>query len=188
MKKRIMVDMDDVMCRGGFMGIINEFLGTDYNEDDVPNYYMQDLVPEKLKEDFFDYFMARNFYDYCELEPYVVETLEELNEMFEIFIGTSYIIKERVKESGVIMLYKYNYLQENFPFLDQRNFVFVGNKIILDCYAKIDDRIENLKRARRKILYSSYHNESIGNDFLEKEGVERAIGWPDVKVKLLRKK
>ncbi len=188
MKKAIMVDMDDVMCGGGFLGLINEFLGTNYTEEDVEGYYMQNLMPKDKQALFLDYLMSKNFYDYCHIYPYVQTVLQELQEEYEVFVGTSYVIPEREKESGIILLHKYNFLQEHFSFLNPHNYVFVGNKEILNCYAKIDDRLENLKRTRRKLLYTAYHNKHLANDYLQEQGIERVDGWLDVKTKLLQKK
>ena len=33
--KKILVDMDDVICVHGFIGIVNDFLGTNYTEYDA---------------------------------------------------------------------------------------------------------------------------------------------------------
>ena len=64
MKKKIMIDMDDVITHGGFLHLINEFLGTSYKIDDFKDFYMQDMLPDK--EDFFKWFLTKNQYDYCE--------------------------------------------------------------------------------------------------------------------------
>lgn len=49
--KRILVDMDDVICVHGFINIVNDFLGTKHTEDDAKSYYINDLIPkEKMKE------------------------------------------------------------------------------------------------------------------------------------------
>ena len=56
--KKIMIDMDDVICGGGFLAIINEFLGTSYREEDIKTYYIQDIIPEYKREEwkvFFGY-------------------------------------------------------------------------------------------------------------------------------------
>ena len=31
--KKIMIDMDDVICGGGFLKLVNDFLGTNYKEE-----------------------------------------------------------------------------------------------------------------------------------------------------------
>ncbi len=187
MKKKIMVDMDDVMCGGGFLGLINEFLGTNYTEDDIVGYYMQNLIPPEKQAEFLDYLMAKNFYDYCHIYPNAQAVLKELQTQYEVFIGTSYVIPDRERESGIILWHKYNFLQEHFPFLNPQNYVFVGNKDILACYAKIDDRLKHLKNARRKLLYTAYHNKHLEDDYLQEQGVERVDDWMHVKTKLLKR-
>ncbi len=44
---KIMFDMDDVLVSGGFLYLINSYLGTHYTESDFKTYYMQDIVPDK---------------------------------------------------------------------------------------------------------------------------------------------
>ena len=91
-------------------------------------------------------------------------TTKELNEKYEVFIGTSFIFREIVSDSGIFVKNKYDFLMKNFPFLDPMNFVFVGNKNILKCDIFIDDKIENLTGGDIKILYTAYHNKSINNN------------------------
>ena len=50
--KKLIVDMDDVLCGKGFIRMINEFLETNYQEEDANSYYINDLIP---KEKFSDY-------------------------------------------------------------------------------------------------------------------------------------
>ncbi len=63
MKKKIMIDMDDVITQGGFLHLINEFLGSSYKIEDFKEFYMQDMLPDK--EEFFNWFITQNQYDYC---------------------------------------------------------------------------------------------------------------------------
>ena len=45
--KKIMIDMDDVICDGGFLSLVNQFLGTSYQKEDIKTYYIQDLIPKE---------------------------------------------------------------------------------------------------------------------------------------------
>lgn len=45
--KKIMIDMDDVICDGGFLSLVNQFLGTNYKKEDIKTYYIQDLIPKE---------------------------------------------------------------------------------------------------------------------------------------------
>ena len=52
---------------------------------------------------------------------------------------------------------------------------------------KIDDRIDNLKGAKTKILYTAYHNKDISDKELMKKKIIRANNWNDIKNILVSK-
>lgn len=178
MKKRIMVDMDDVITTGGFLHLINEYLKTNYTENDFESFYMQDIVPNKDK--FFKWFKTNNMYDYCSLTPNVYEVLEKLSKNYEIFIGTSYIIRDIIKDTAFLLPQKYEFLINNFPFINPNNIIFLGNKSVLNCDIKIDDRIDNLDGAKTKILFTAWHNKNISKDELNNKGIKRANNWKEI--------
>ena len=186
-KLKLMTDMDDVITTGGFLRLINEFLDTNYTEENVSGYFQQELIPKDKLNDFFSFFKTKNMYDYCELTDGVVEVLEELNHYYDVYVGTSYLFKEIKDESGFVLLNKFNFLVKNFPFLDPYKFVFSGDKSVLQFDIKIDDRIDNLINTQRKILFTAYHNKDLEDFNLEKQNIERAKDWYDVKRKLLKK-
>lgn len=178
MKKRIMVDMDDVITTGGFLHLINEYLKTNYTENDFESFYMQDIVPNKDK--FFKWFKTNNMYDYCSLTPNVYEVLEKLSKNYEIFIGTSYIIRDIIKDTAFLLPQKYEFLINNFTFINPNNIIFLGNKSVLNCDIKIDDRIDNLDGAKTKILFTAWHNKNISKDELNNKGIKRANNWKEI--------
>lgn len=182
-KKTLVIDMDDVITTDTLTGIINEYLGTNYKDDDFTEFYKQDIVPDKEK--FFKYFLTKNEYNYGFINPNAIEVIKELNEKYEVFIGTSFIFKEIVNESGILVKNKYDFLIKHFPFINPMNFVFVGNKSILKSDVKIDDKIENLVNGEIKILFTAYHNKNISEEELKKAGIIRANDWIDVKEILL---
>ena len=182
--QKLMLDMDDVIVSGGFLYLINEYLGTHYTEEDFKNFYMQDIVPNK--EDFFKFFLSRNMYDHCELNPNAYEVIKELNKQYQLCVGTSYLFPEIPKESGIVLVQKYNYLLEKLLFLTPKNFVFLVDKSFIYCENRVDDRLDNLSGANRKILYTAYHNKDISSHELYEQNVERADGWLDVKKLLLK--
>ena len=63
--KKIALDLDDVICNGGFMHLINDFLNSNYTENDVKGYYMQELIPKEKEQDWRKYFVNHNLYDYA---------------------------------------------------------------------------------------------------------------------------
>ena len=183
MKQKIMLDMDDVICGGGFLYLINKFLGTNYEESYFKKFYMQDIIPNK--EEFGKYLLQHNFYDYCELKPHAVEVIEKLNDKYDVYICTSYIVKEIVNESGIFILHKYEYLKKHLPFISPYKYIFVSNKNVLDFDIKIDDRIENLGGNATKYLFSAFHNLEMTDEDLALQNVERVTGWDDIAERLL---
>ena len=179
MRKSIMVDMDEVITEGGFLYLINDFLGTNYTKEDIKEYYMQDLVPDKRA--FFDYFIKHNQYDYCKLLPDVREVLKYLQDYYDIYIGTSYIIKEILQECGINLVHKHNYLYEKLPFISPENYIFISNKALLNCDVKIDDKLSNLENAKIKLLFTAYHNKNLDDEYLKSLGVIRVNNWLEIK-------
>lgn len=178
-----MIDMDYVIVSGGLLHLLNEFMNTNYKEEDFKDFYMQDVVPNK--EEFFEYFLKHNLYDYCQIKKGAVEVIKELSKTYEIYICTSYIYKEIINESGIILKYKYDYLIKYFPFINPSNFIFTGDKEVINCDIKIDDRVENLKNSTTKLLFTAYHNKNISDTKLQKNQIIRVNNWDEIKKLLL---
>lgn len=181
----LIVDQDDVISANGFVYMINRFLGTNYTYADFKDYYMQDILPNK--DDFFEWFVTQNMYDYCELLPGCFEVMKELNQQYDLYIGTSYIFPEIAKQSGHIPGQKFEFLQRNLPFISPYQYIFLSNKGLLHADVKIDDRMDNLDGADTKLLFSAYHNLDYSDEYLQSMGIERMNGWFDVKRRLLKK-
>lgn len=185
-KKTIVIDMDDTITSETLTEIINEYMHTNYKDNDFSTFYKQDVLPDK--ESFFKYFLTKNEYDYGKINDDAISVIKLLNEKYEVFIGTSFIFREIVSESGILVKNKYDFLMKNFPFLNPMNFIFVGNKSIIKSDIKIDDKIENLINGDVKILYSAYHNRNISDKELKKLGIIRANNWLEIKKILLEDK
>ena len=105
-RKKLMVDMDDVICSSGFLCLINEYLGSNYTLEDFKDFYMQDMVPNK--EEFFEWFMGKNIYDYCSLNDGCYDVMKELNKEYELYIVTDFVWREIDTKCGYIMEQKFN--------------------------------------------------------------------------------
>lgn len=180
-KKRIMIDMDDVIYEGWFLNLMNDYLGTTYKEEDFPGYYMQDIIPKEKQEDFFNWMLTNDIYDYGNLLPNVYETLKKLNDKYNLCIGTAYIIKELPMESGKILLsQKYERLLSVFDFLTPKQIILVNDKSFINAHIKVDDLVSNLEGAEIKLLFSSYHNKDITDLELKEKGIIRVSSWLEV--------
>lgn len=185
MKKKIMIDMDDVITSGGFLYLINKFLNKNYTIEDFSEFYMQDMLPDKKA--FFDWFITQNQYDYCELLPGAKEIIEKLNKEYDVYIGTSYVFRDIPEESSIILKQKCDYLTKELPFISPFQYIFIYDKSLLNVDIKIDDKPDNLSNCERKLLFSAWHNNKITDEELKKQGIERVNNWYEIGDKLLNK-
>ena len=72
------------------------------------------------------------------------------------------------------------------PFINPHNFIFLGNKSVLNCDIKIDDRLDNLNGAKTKILFTAFHNKKISEKNLKKQGIKRVNNWKEIEQLLLK--
>ena len=56
MKKKLLVDLDYVICYPGFLTILNKFLNTNYKEKDFTEYIIDDVIgSQEKKEEFYNF-------------------------------------------------------------------------------------------------------------------------------------
>ena len=175
--KKIMIDLDDtIVDQSGWLYVVNSFLNTSYTIDDVKGYYIQDLVPDDKREEFLKYFITKNTYLYSNIYPDCVDVIKRINEKYDLYICSAYVFRDLNSYSSDALKYKFDFLSENFPFIDPNKFLFLTNKSLLDCDIKIDDKINNLTGASMKILYTAYHNK----DDILNDDVIRVNNWLEI--------
>ncbi len=179
--KKIMVDMDDVICDGGFLSLVNQFLGTHYQKEDIKTYYIQDIIPKEKYPEWSEFFSTKNVYEECSMLPDSYEVLQRLAKKYEIYIATAYIFRDKEAYSGNNLKNKFEYLYHNLPFLSPNRYIFTTNKEILNCDIKIDDKLSNLAgTAEKKLLFTAYHNKTIPQEELKQHGVIRVNNWKEI--------
>lgn len=185
--KSIMIDMDDVICEGGFLYLLNNFLGTNYTASDMKGYYMQELIPEDRVDEWNDFICNANLYG--EGNYFIdgaLETIEQLSKKYEVYIVTAFIFRDTPTRSGKHLYNKYECLCKNMPFLHPSRFIFCDSKHIVKCDIKIDDKLSNiLENAETKLLFDAYHNRDIAKEELDKLGVRRVCTWREIGALLL---
>lgn len=182
--KTIMVDMDDVLTYGNFSKILNEYLGYRPDYEKIKTYYIQDILGDK-KADFFDKFKDMNMYEEASLLDDCYDILKDLSEYYKIYICTDYIWREIIPFAGNNLKNKYNFLYEKFDFIDPKNFIFVGDKSVVNCDIKIDDKVSNIMGADTKLLFTAWHNKDLSDEYLDSEGIIRVNNWQDIRKVLL---
>ncbi len=174
-----MVDMDDVLTYGSFAKILEDYLGYKPDFDNIKNYYIQDILEDK-KEDFFSKFKDLDMYEDATLLPDCYEVLKELNKHYKVYICTDYIWREIVEYAGNNLKNKYNFLYHKLDFIEPQNFIFVGDKSVVNCDIKIDDKVNNIEGVKTKLLFTAWHNKDLTDDELKKQNIIRVNNWKEI--------
>lgn len=183
--KTIMIDLDDTIVFGGYLDVVNEYLNKDYKEDNITEYRFETLLPNGIDEDYVNFYYQKDIYNYTKIYEDAKETLEKLNDKYDICICSAYVMPEGIEKSYIHLANKYKYLLKEFPFLKADNFIFTSRKDLVKCDIKLDDRIENLKGDCVKLLYTARHNKNVSEEELNRLGIKRVNSWKEVEEILL---
>lgn len=116
----------------------------------------------------------KDFFRTMQVNENAQEVMQQLNEKYEVFIVSS------AMEFPNSLTEKLEWLNEHFPFLHWKQFVFCGRKSVVHGHYMIDDLPHNLETFNgEKLLYSAPHN-------LQFNHFKRVSGWKDVERLLLR--
>ena len=168
MKKRIAIDMDEVMAdvMPKFLDLYEEEFGTRLAKEEYWGskiYYREEA--KYLRERLFD----KGFFADLPVMPGSQEVIQELQEGYEIFITTAAMEFRSSFED------KYDWLHEHFPFIHWRNIVFCGDKSVIQADYMIDDHVFNLKKFTGKgLLFTASHN-------VMETRFTRVNNWEDVR-------
>lgn len=186
-KKDMLVDVDEVICFPGFLKAVNDFLNTSYEIDDFTDYYIDKVVIPKERFDEFNSFLnRRNIYEDATVLPGAVESMQILNELYNIYICSSCINPFDIYGSSRLFKDKYEFLIEILPFINPEYYIFTNAKHLFKADIQIDDRLQKLDNdINMRILFPSYHNKNITNETLKEKGILRAgfewrNGWNEV--------
>ena len=169
-KKRIAIDMDDVMAAAGkkILATYNRLVGTNHREEDFVGKSYYEVLDEKhgvlVRAEIF----KPGFFIDMEVMPDAVEVIEKLHERFEIFVVSAAVeFPNSLKE-------KVDWLAEHFPFISWKNIVLCGDKTIISADYLIDDHEKNLSTFKGKpLLFDAIHNQKL-------EGYERFKTWREI--------
>lgn len=97
----------------------------------------------------------KGFFRDLPLMPNCQEVVRELSEKYDIYFTTAAMEFRNSLED------KYDWLQDHFPFISWKNYVFCGNKSILRADYMIDDHPRNLLAfgdQGKGLLFTASHN------------------------------
>ena len=126
-----------------------------------------------------------DMYEKATLLPDSYEVLKELSKHYKIYICTDYIWREIIEFAGNNLKNKYNFLYKKLDFIEPKNFIFVGDKSIVNCDIKIDDKLNNIEGAKTKLLFTAWHNKDLTEEELTKQNIIRVNNWKDIQKILL---
>lgn len=155
MKKRIAIDMDDVMAdtHAKFVKL--------YLEGEMPRYTLEELKEKSFHELFDDYeyeAISKRVYEPGFFRDIPVmegaqDTISALMKKYDIFIASA------AQEFPDSLREKWDWLQEHFPAISWRNYIFMGDKSVLNTAYLIDDMPRNLRTFQGKgLLFDALHN------------------------------
>ncbi|MBB6451196.1 5'(3')-deoxyribonucleotidase [Geomicrobium halophilum] len=168
--KRIAIDMDEVVA-----DLIPKHL-TLFNRDYEETLTIEDLKNTKLKflrphlhDEICGYLEDPTFFRDLEVIEGSQEVIQELHEHYEIFIATA------AMDYPTSFTAKYEWLKEHFPFLNDQNFVFCGNKSIIHADYLIDDHPNKFEGfVGQGILFTAAHN-------LQETNYVRVNNWQEIR-------
>ena len=185
--KKIMIDLDETICSPSYLKEVNKYLNTNYKYEDIKTYFVEDIIEEDKKQDFLDYFYRNvNVYDEAMILPDALGVIEKLSHFYEIYIVSAFVEKRRIKDSGIMAKYKYEWILKNMPFIDPKKIILTGSKDIIMCDIKIDDKVSNLKGyGKTKLLMDQLHNQKYSFEELTNLNIKRVYDWQQVESILL---
>lgn len=182
-KKKMLIDVDDVIVDNAFLEAINKFKGTNYKDSDFEEYFIDDVVMNDAdKANFRKYMLENNIYKNCRLVEGAKETLDLLKDFMDIYICSACVVRGLEKYSGIFFARKYDFLLGEFPYLDPNKIIFTGNKNYFTGFDyQVDDRMQNLEGdIPHKLLFTRHHNKNIEKSLLTKKGITRVDNWSDI--------
>lgn len=182
MKKRLMIDMDDVITIGTFKEQIEDFIGHPIDTEKT-GYFLQNALEDR-KEEFF-HKGPLDMYEDAPLLDNAYEVIKELNEKYEVYLVSSYVIPDAHYQEGNHLKYKMEYLQKRLPFIKTEQIIFSNIKTIMNFDIAIDDSIRHLENAKMKIMFNAFHNGNISDEELKEKGIIKVNNWLEIKKLLL---
>lgn len=167
MKKRILVDMDEVLADvyPKFEAIYTQQTGMPIQKSDYWGQKLYNLPGmNKLREVLHD----PGFFADLPVMEGAQEVMRQLNERYEVFIVSA------AMEFRNSMPEKRDWMQEHFPFIHWKHIVFCGHKYFIKADFMIDDHVYNLEAFEGKgLLFTATHN-------IHEERFDRVDNWQEV--------
>lgn len=156
--KRICIDMDDVLADtlGEHIARYNRDHSEAVTKADLHGKWLWEIVSADRQEGLEGYLRSEEFFEDLPVMEDSQRVVRELAKHYEIFIATAAM--EFPNSFGA----KYRWLRRHFPWLNPSNFVYCGDKSILNADYLVDDQPLHFRRfAGEGILFTAPHNLNV---------------------------
>ena len=167
---RIAVDMDEVLADalGEHLSRYKNLFGANLSREDMIGRALRHAVPLEHAHHAEALVHNEDFFADLAIFPHAQEVLSRLSENHEIYIATA------AMEVPLSFRSKYDWLLRHFPFISPMNFVFCGDKGIIDADYLIDDNARHFSRFKGTgLLFDAPHNQHV-------RGFKRVHNWLEV--------
>ncbi|GGM39292.1 putative 5'(3')-deoxyribonucleotidase [Paraliobacillus quinghaiensis] len=168
--ERIAIDMDDVIADplSKHLALFNKRYNENISIKDLEGKYLTEVRPE-LHQEILDILAEPTFFRDLDIITDSQEVIKELSQHYEVFIATA------AMELPSSFTSKYEWLKEHFSFLNERNFIFCGDKSIIKADYLIDDSPRNFMGFEGQgILFTNPYNLHV-TDYV------RVNNWQEVR-------
>jgi 5'-nucleotidase len=176
-KKRLLIDMDHVMAdiTSQYIKWYKDATGVEIERSDLAGKPEDEAFPQpRLIREFLH---TPGFFRKAAVMPGSQEVIEELNEVFELFIVSA------AMEFPQSLIEKYDWLHEHFSFIRWPQIIFCGSKKPISGDFMIDDHLKNLRNFNgEKLLFTATHNTNI-----HMPGYIRVNDWMEIRRLLLER-
>ncbi|SBS40041.1 Putative 5'(3')-deoxyribonucleotidase [Marinomonas spartinae] len=170
MRKRIAIDMDETVCDslGRHIEWYNKQFSTQLTKEDTAGTRIYHVVPVEHMAAVKSYPHHPDFFRDLMVFDDAIESIKTLSEQYDIFFVTA------AMEYPTSFQAKYEWLKKHFPFIHELNYVFCGDKSIINADYLIDDTPKHLATFDGKgLLFHAFHN-MYATDF------QRVYSWKEV--------
>lgn len=148
----------------------------DYNDnltlDKIIQWEMHRLVKDECGDKIYDYLKEPGFFRNLGIIKDSQEVVEWLSKFTNVEL---YIVTQYVPEG---CLDKANWIREHFPFINEKNIIFINNKSMLDLDYLIDDSPYNMIEFDGEYILLDYpHNRNV----FEPSYIKRVYNWLNIK-------
>ena len=174
MRKRIAIDMDETICDSLLRHVewYNTKFGTSLTKEDTAGKRIYHAIPEEHVAEVKSYPRHPDFFRDLVVFDDAIDSIKILSEQYDIFFVTA------AMEYPTSFQAKYEWLQKHFPFIDELNFVFCGDKSIINADYLIDDTPKHLDTFDGEgLLFHALHN-------MNAIGYQRVYNWKEILEKL----